>query len=366
MARRVMACVWGFAGLALAAAPALGASAQATRTRADVQAIIQKAGTTPPEWWDAVPLDYPKTLDLSWPEKPPGQWNAQKNVGQYLWSVINENPSHWRSGIRFLHYLLTYHKDNPGPLGRAMEALAGSYFNLFQDHARAAFWWQKVAQRRELHFFEEVRLAECYWRLGNKEMASAELKKIDEYVSASQVKLWSDMGDLDKALKLAGYMTSDDEPSTVADGHLAAGDACRVHGQFQQALTHYGKVMAIQPVGKWKGGIERCRKRAQANAEAVKLYDALDLKRIPDGTYTARSDAYVGPLQVAVAVKAGRIESVRVTQHQDKQYYTSIAEIPRRIVAAQSVQGIDAVTSATITCEAIVNATAKALAGAVK
>jgi uncharacterized protein with FMN-binding domain len=78
--------------------------------------------------------------------------------------------------------------------------------------------------------------------------------------------------------------------------------------------------------------------------------------------YTADSIAYAGPLYVEVAVKGGRIESVRVTKHQEKQFYSALTDTPSQIVQKQGVKGVDAVTGATMTSEAILNATAKALA----
>ena len=65
---------------------------------------------------------------------------------------------------------------------------------------------------------------------------------------------------------------------------------------------------------------------------------------------------------VEVTVAGGLIESVKVTQHREKQYYSSLTYTPRKILAKQGVSGIDATSSATITSEAIINATAKALA----
>ena len=353
-------------GETLKATPPKGS---ASRSRAEVEALIHKAGTTPPDWYESTPLDYPQTLDLSWPEKPQGPWNQSKNVGQYLWSSVNENPSRWKSGIRFLHHLLTVHKDDPAPLGRVMDSLANSYFNLVQDWARAAFWWRKREQRGSLGVFNTVRLAECYWRLGSKAMAAEKLREVDRYISPSIIKLWADMGELDKALKLTSSMTREDvktEGAWVAEGHLLAGDAYRLHGRFREAIACYQKVLAVPADGKQKGRIERSHSRAQANIDAVKVYDALDLKRVPDGTYRASAASYAGPLEVAVAVAAGRIESVKVTRYEDKQYYASFTAIPKQIVERQSLKGIDAVTCATITSEAIVNATAKALAGAMK
>jgi uncharacterized protein with FMN-binding domain len=54
---------------------------------------------------------------------------------------------------------------------------------------------------------------------------------------------------------------------------------------------------------------------------------------------------------------------VKVTRHREKQYYSSLTDTPAKILKRQGVAGIDATSSATITSEAIINATAKALAG---
>ena len=86
-----------------------------------------------------MPLNYPQTLDLAWPQPPPKGWNSQRNVGQYIWDVINPNPDKWRGGVRFMHHMLTVHKDNPRMQQRVMNSLGGMYCNLIQDHARAAF-----------------------------------------------------------------------------------------------------------------------------------------------------------------------------------------------------------------------------------
>ena len=59
-------------------------------------------GRSPPDWWEKTPLDYPKTLDLSWPEKAEGGWNNQKHVGQYLWDVIHT----WSSVVMIIGILL--------------------------------------------------------------------------------------------------------------------------------------------------------------------------------------------------------------------------------------------------------------------
>ena len=81
-----------------------------------------------------------------------------------------------------------------------------------------------------------------------------------------------------------------------------------------------------------------------------------------DGKHTASAPAYEGPLAVEVDVQGGRIESVEVTRHTEKQFYSALTDVPAQIIAKQGVKGIDATSRATITAEAIINATAKALA----
>lgn len=333
------------------------------RARSEVEAIISKVGRTPPEWFDSVPLEYPKTLDLSWPDKPGGPWNANKNVGQYLFSVINENPGRWRSGVRFLHHLLTVHKSNRRKLARVMAALGGKYFDLMQDPTRAAFWYRQAHKREPLGVRGVLRLAECYWRLGSKSMAVAELAKIRRYLSPGMVKLWSDMGELRKAVGLADLMG---RTRLAPAGYMAAGDACRRHGYAKKAIAYYQKILALPATGKQKKHIEKVKERARACIEAVKVFDALDLKRVPNGAHTATVTSYAGPITVEIKVEDGRIEAVRVTRFKDKQYFSALTDTPKQIVERQGVKGVDAVTGATITSQAIINAAAKALASAMR
>ena len=96
------------------------------------------------------------------------------------------------------------------------------------------------------------------------------------------------------------------------------------------------------------------------------MFELCDVKKIPNGAYKASSLGYEGQIEVEVVVTDKRIESVRVTQHKEKQFYNAIDETPKRIIAKQGVKGVDATSSATITSEAIINASAKALAAAAK
>ena len=158
-----------------------------------------------------------------------------------------------------------------------------------------------------------------------------------------------------KALKMA----LDTAKETPDIGFLAAGDICRVMGRSQEALGYYQKVLEANDGGR---DLKQAKERARASLDAVKLVDALDIKRIPDGIYRDSSVGYSGQVFVEVSVAAGRISDVKVTKHTEKQWYSSITDTRRQILLKQGAKGVDATSGATITSEAILNATLKALA----
>jgi len=331
------------------------------RSAGNIKTVIEQAGKTPPDWYDSTPLDYPASLDLTWPPKPPGGWNNQKNVGQYLWDVINPNPGRWRSGVRLIHHLLAMHKDDPEKRTRAMRTLGSMYFNLFQDYARAAFWWQQAGVG--LGANDSVALAECYFRLGNKSLAEQLLvdplrPKANNRMRVGMIKLWGDMGEPAKAVKLAEwYVKAGGQPHMA---YLFAGDACRSAGRYQDAMKLYQMTISAPPPA--KGNVDRTVKRAQASLDAVKLFELSDVSRVKDGKHRSSSVGYEGPVEVEVEVLSGRIEDVRIVKHNEKQFYSALTDVPQQIIEKQSVKGVDATSRATITGEAVINATAKALA----
>jgi uncharacterized protein with FMN-binding domain len=333
------------------------------RTRTEINTLINDVGRTPPDWFDATPLNYPKTLDLSWPHPPEGPWNNQKNVGQFLWDVVNPNPGRWREGVRLMHHLLVMHQKDPELRERAMLTLARMYHNLLEDYGRAAFWCRAVGTEKDPQEYSQtaVLLAECYWRLGNRDMAVELLSKTPTTLAAA--KLWADLGDTDRAIKIAEAYRS----SPVADeGWLVAGDACRTAGRYAEAIQRYQQVLDMSVAKDRQARLQRSQTRAKASIEAIRLFNTLDLARIPDGSYPASSIGYEGPVQVEVKVQGNRIADVEVVQHKEKQFYSAMTDTPQKIIAKQGVRGVDATSAATITSEAIINATAKALAGAQK
>ena len=328
------------------------------RTKAEVEALIEQQGRQPPEWFEATTLDYPKSLDLSWPEPAPGGWDNQKNMGQYIWDVINPNPGKWREAIRLMHHLLQMHQDDVAKRKRVMSTMGEMYHHLHQDYARAAFWMRQAGVDKGTAYGPRTRLAECYVRLGNKQMALDLVGK--DPVTAMKVKLYADLGDM----KQAGQWAEKFNETNGGDfAYLAVADGYRSQGKNKEALNWYEKAVALCNKPTFKG---RCKNRAESSLEAIKLAELADVNRVADGTHAGEALGYEGPIHVAVTVKAKRIEDVKITQHKEKQFYSSLTDTPAQIIAKQGVKGVDTTTHATITSVAIINATAKALASGAK
>ena len=329
-------------------------------TRAELDALIESKGRTPPDGYEATPLDYPKTLDLNWPQPPPMTgWNSQLNVGQYIWDVINPNPSRWRPGIKLMHHLLTLHADKPELRERISMQIARMYHDLHEDYARAAFWYRTVGVEKDPTEYSSsaVILAECYWYLGFTNEAKKLLSKVP--AGFRHAKLLGDMGDVEGSVKMA-LAEAADSPDYA---YLQVGDAYRIAGRYQDALLNYRKVLAIEvPAKNPSGRLLKNRNRADANVSAIKSFELFDLSRVADGTYPASSQGYEGQVEVAVVVLSGKITDVKITKHREKQFYAALSDTPRKIIAKQNVKGIDATSNATITSEAIINATARAVA----
>ena len=331
-----------------------------SRSKEGVEALIEKEGATPPGWWEDVKLNVPLDLDLTWANPTANNQNQNKFLSMYIWNVINTNPGKWKEGIKLLSHSMTVNKDNQGKLKMSMNALAKMYHDFFQDYARAAYWWRKAGSTGSGN--EPAGLADCYYRLGNRDMAVEVLQKsagVNNWLSA---RLWSDIGEYDKALGMLQPLMKQNQPGMSQWINLLAGDICRAGGRFKEATAYYEK--AATPAGQFNQ--EMITRKAKANAETLKVYEMLDLSKIADGTYTAEGQGYCSLVKVSIEVKAAKISNINIVQHHEKQYYGSLVEMPRRIIEKQGLKGVDTFSSATMTSEGIITASAKALSGAMK
>ncbi len=350
----------------------------ADKTQAEADEAIRIAGSASPEWWDSVELNYPETLDLSWPfpqerqrpEEGESETASTTNVDDYLRQVIYPNPPRHKEGIRLVHHLMILHKDDSDKLQRSLNTLGDMFYHLLGDYARAAFWWQICAQMGGS--VDPVKMARCYHELGSKAAAESLLASLEGNATRNNrdlIKLWARMGQVDKALALIESGIGSQGGDQGSRGGLAQGQRyflsagiLRAAGRYDEAIALYEKVLALPDSETW--GIGR---RSNRNLEKTKYIKTLDLKRIPDGSYTAAVRAFRGPLTVKADIKMGRLESVDIIRNSENRRYLIMAlPTTREIVTRQGFEGVHAITGATVTSDAIMHATAKALSDGMK
>lgn len=366
----------------------------AHKTQAEADEAIRTAGSTSPEWWDSVELNYPETLDLSWPVRQgiqgPGGGGRGRgargagsgtasptNVDDYLTQVIYPNPPRYKAGIRLVHHLMILHKDDSDKLRRSLNMLGDMFYQLLGDYARAAFWWQKYAQMGGS--VDPLKMARCYHELGSKAAAEALLASLDSNAARNNrdlVKLWARIGEVDKALALieSGFDGQSGGRGVArglsqSDKYLLSAGILRAAGRYDEAIVLYEKVLALpdsamQPV---RRNATDGKDKARMNIATIQHLKTLDIKRIPDGSYTAVVNAYGGPMTVKADIKQGRLVSVDILRNSETFSYLIMAlPTTREIVARQGFEGVHAVTGATVTAEAIIHGTAKALSDGMK
>ena len=331
-----------------------GKIAGTERTEAEVRQVIDQEGASEPDWLQSTRMNHPTSLELEWPLKVDGPWNESKNVGQYLWGRVNPNPSRWRSGIKLLYECIRLHEGRPELLERDYKALGSKYFELFQDYARAAYWFEKASV--QVNQPVGIHLAECYFRLGNKSMAMKLMRGKTLHFDA--IKLLGEMGELDAALNVTRAYG---KTPLFNEAYLNAGDALRSAGRLDEAIGYYQQILDRNQARN-KEYLARYRGRAADSINAIRLFDKADVSNVADGEYTGDAVGYNGQLHVRIEVSDGSIVDVQVTKHTEKQFYAALTDTPRQIIDKQGIQDIDGTSGATITSQAIVNATARALA----
>ncbi len=331
------------------------------RSEAEVTRVINQQGRKPPSWYSKTSLDFPDTLDLSWPNSKPPTWNYTQHVEHYIWDIINSNRSRYGNGVRFMHHLLEVNQDQPDILRKVMNELGRMYFEFFDDYARAAFWWQRanVTTSKALRTTDSpARLAECYWRLGNRRLAETTLEAIP--LTFGVIKLWGDLMETDRAVALT--QSGLEEGLEASELYVLAGDALRTAERYDQSIVYYRKALELEAAGSHREQIERNQRRAQGTIELIELFDQLKFTDVSDGEYRDQSYGYAGNVSLRTTMAAGQLTAIHITSLSDKQYYHAVDATIHKILKRQTVQGIDAVSGATVTSEAVIRATAKALA----
>ena len=327
-------------------------------TRAEVEAMIRKAAANP-EWWDSVEMKHPQTLDLAGTARVKG-WRPARKLGAYVYSSSNPNPGKWRSTIKLFRHVIDVRKNDKVRQRQAMATLGRLYFTYEKDYARTVYWYRRAAAgQRRIMVLPLVMEARCYGRLGAKTMAKQTLAKLGPNGAgfSGAIQLLGEIGEAKRAFAMAELQAR----RAPAAAYLVAGEAARYMGDFKQARTYFEKVLAARK-GPRKGRyVKKHQQTARDCIAAVTAFDGLDLAALPDGAYQASARGYRSDLQVEVRIAGGKIAAVRVVRQNETFSLGGVTDVPKQILANQSIKGVDTVTCATVTAQAIINAAGKAI-----
>jgi uncharacterized protein with FMN-binding domain len=146
--------------------------------------------------------------------------------------------------------------------------------------------------------------------------------------------------------------------------HERIGDSQADAGDTELALESYAKAMALYPTSRQPWGRETLPKhvsRLQAKCDLLKRGHGR-LEGLRNGTYEASSIGYAGDVGVTLEVQGGKVSGLRLT-HTEHIDQGATRRLPAQIQARQSLE-VDAITAATITTDALVEATYRAARGA--
>ncbi len=191
-----------------------------------------------------------------------------------------------------------------------------------------------------------------------------ENEPIHAYLSLAS--LYTRFKEFDKAEKLLrramdGVPEGEWQFTRSADVHSAYGKLYVAWGRVDKAKDHFSRAADMYPASThpWTQK-DKQRKSADALAK-LQVLEAGDFADagLKDGTFKGTSLGYTGNINVTVTVQDGRLSKIDV-KHTEKIDQGAAYIIPRWIVNAQSLQ-VDGISGATITKDAIVNATYRAL-----
>ncbi len=186
------------------------------------------------------------------------------------------------------------------------------------------------------------------------------------YAEVSFAKLYMHFGEFENAkahldIALANLPGPPWRTMREAELHDTYGDLYAAWGQTPDAVAHYNKAIALYPKAKPPYGRHLLPRRAQQVRSKRELlsFDSLDQQRLKDGIYKEKALGYSGDVLLTVKVERSRVADIKVS-HQEKIDQGACVSVPRQIVQKQSLR-VDAVSGATVTKNAIVGGTYRAL-----
>lgn len=141
----------------------------------------------------------------------------------------------------------------------------------------------------------------------------------------------------------------------------ALGDLYASWDRIEKAKASYQEAIRLYPLGKPPYGRHLLPRRAKKVQSKLNLLTQTSLKdaALRDGTYRETALGYSGDIKLTVKIEGGKIADIRV-QHQEKIDQNACKLIPQHIIEQQSLQ-VDAISGATVTKDAILAGTLRAL-----
>ncbi|MCP4783089.1 MAG: FMN-binding protein [Fuerstiella sp.] len=179
--------------------------------------------------------------------------------------------------------------------------------------------------------------------------------------------LYAEYGQFEQAVPLLerGLQTPPPDPKWTemrqAEMHDAFGDLYAAWGRIDDARTSYQEAMRLFPLSKPPYGRHLLPRRAKKVQSKLDLLSKESLKgtTLRDGHYKETALGYSGDVKLTIQVQGGRITDIGV-QHEEKIDQNACVLIPEQIVRNQSFQ-VDSITGATVTRDAILAGTLRAL-----
>jgi len=288
------------------------AAGQAPDLAADLAAL-----RVPPAWLAGVRMDY----DLSKP------W---KEARLHVRTLLDQGDNHQAIAITY-DYVVS-RKATPD------DHEYGLYLYLGCEWAWAVqVYRERLAAKPDRETMEYLNLASLYRHYGRPEEGIALLRQGLEHLPKAP---W----DVPNAAKL----------------HERIGDGLAQTGNTEQALASYAKAMELYPTSTQPWGRENLPKQVSRIQAKCDLLDRGHgrLEGLQEGRFQASSSGYAGDVGVTLEVKDGRVADLRVA-HKEHIEQGATRRVPAQILQRQSLQ-VDAITAATITVDAIVEATYRA------
>ncbi len=318
-------CLGASAGALFAAAqtacgadPGVAGAAEPGPSAQDALANLK----VPPDWFDSTPV----TWDTNRP------WKDARLEIRRLLALDEPGP---RQGVK-----LTWLYAQKGDIGDGHELsmylfMSGNYAWALKEYPK---YLQTQAGKGPTHAYRCY--AACLAHFGEFNRA---LEVLDQAMRDLPAKPWS--------------------ISSRAGLHTQRGDLWARMGQVEKAKAEYAEAIRLYPLSDQPYGrhlLPRYVAKVQAKLQLLTL-QSLSSANLRDGVYTGRALGYAEDKEIVatVTVKDGHIADVAV-EHQEKIELNATKIIPRQIVARQSLE-VDAVTGATVTSQAIIEATYRAL-----